>query len=75
MSDAVHLIAPGTPENKGANVYCPIEKEFTQLVMGRSADGMETYACGACYEAEPEVSEVTDVTLDIIAEQLFKGDT
>jgi hypothetical protein len=70
MSKTVHLIAPETPENHGANVFCPIEVDFTQLVLGHSADGMETFACGACNEPEPVISEVTDVTLDVIAQQL-----
>jgi hypothetical protein len=70
MSDTVHLQAPETLENAGANVYCPIVTEFTFIGMGKSADGLETYACKACNEPEPVLREVTDAELDAIAKRL-----
>jgi hypothetical protein len=69
-ADLVHLQAPQTTENEGANVYCPVEREFTKIFLGHSADGMEVYACAACYEPEPVLADVTDVELDAIAKQL-----
>jgi hypothetical protein len=68
-----HLEAPKTSENDGANVYCPVEKEFTTIFLGHSADGMEAYACGACYEPEPEIREVTQAELDALAQRLGKN--
>jgi hypothetical protein len=68
-SEKVHLFAPDTSENDLANVYCPFEKEFTTIILGRSADGMETYACGACYEPEPVLRRVTNAEFDALAEQ------
>jgi hypothetical protein len=67
----VHLQAPETSKNEGANVYCPNVTEFTFIGMGKSADGLETYACKACNEPEPVVREVTDEDLDTIAEILY----
>ena len=69
-ADLVHLQAPKTSENDGADVFCPVEKRFTTIFLGHSADGMEVYACGACYEPEPRIADVTNAELDAIAEQL-----
>jgi hypothetical protein len=70
-NETVHLVAPKTSENDGANVFCPVEKEFTTIFLGRSADGMETFACAACYEPEPETRDVTNAELDALAHQLW----
>jgi hypothetical protein len=71
MSDAVHLIAPETPETHGVNVYCPVKKEFTQIIVGKSTDGMEVEVCLACNEPEPVLRRVTDTELDAIDNQLY----
>jgi hypothetical protein len=63
-----------TPKNYGANIYCPVEKEFTKLFLGHSADGMEVYACGACREPEPELKNVSDVELDAIYKKLYPNE-
>jgi hypothetical protein len=68
--ETVHLEAPETPENEGANLYCPFEKALTKFYLGHSADGMEVYACGACNEPEPETQEVTEAELEAIVHRL-----
>lgn len=66
----VHLEAPETLENKGVNLYCPVEQELTAFYLGYSADRMEVYVCGACREPEPMLQTVTQEDLYTIAEQL-----
>jgi hypothetical protein len=50
-------------------VYCPVKKEFTQLLLAKSY-GMEVEVCLACNEPEPVLRLVSDVDLDVIAAQL-----
>jgi hypothetical protein len=71
-SGKVHLAAPETPDTHGVNVYCPVEKEFTQFIVRKSTDGMEVEVCGACNEPEPEYRVVTDAELDAIDNQLYE---
>jgi hypothetical protein len=70
-TDLVHLQAPQTTENEGANIFCPVQKEFTRIFLGHSADGMEVYACASCYEPEPRIADVTDEELNAIYRQLY----
>lgn len=70
-TDLVHLQAPKTSENEGVDVYCPVEKQFTTIFLGHSADGMEVYACAACYEPEPRIAVVTDEELNAIYRELY----
>jgi hypothetical protein len=72
-ADLVHLQAPQTEANEGANVFCPALRVFTRIFLGRSADGMETYACAACYEPEPVLADVTEVELNAIYKQLYEN--
>jgi hypothetical protein len=72
--ETVHLAAPMTPKNYGANVYCPVEKEFTRFLVRTSTDGMEVEVCHACNEPEPAWREVSDADLDALAAQLFNNE-
>jgi hypothetical protein len=70
-ADLVHLQAPHTEANDGVNVYCPTQRAFTRIFIGHSADGMETYACAACYEPEPVLVDVSDEDLNAIYRELY----
>jgi hypothetical protein len=66
----LHLSVTGTSELEEGNVFCPVKKELTQLFLGHSTDGMEAYACAACYEPEPAIREMTQANFDAIVNQL-----
>jgi hypothetical protein len=70
-AEVIHLLSPKTSANEGTNLFCPYEKEFSTIILARSADGMETFACGACYEPEPDYKNVSDEDLNAIYRQLY----
>jgi hypothetical protein len=70
IAQPLHLEAPVTLENEGANLYCPVEKELTKFFLAKSTDGMEVYVCGACNEPEPVIREVTQAVLEAVVKQI-----
>lgn len=68
-----HLEAPKTSENERENVFCPVTQELTYIGIGHSADGMEAYACMACYEPEPVLREVTPGALLAVYNQFHRN--
>ena len=68
----VHLSVTGASELEEENVFCPVKKELTRLFLGKSADGMEVYACAACREPEPVIREVTRGAINAVYSQFHR---